>query len=58
MRKTSYRKKWTIEEEQELMQLYNGKNSIAKIARLLERGQNAVRYKLSDLGYDPYQLDF
>jgi len=58
MRKTSYRKKWTIEEEQELMQLYNGKNSIAKIARLLERGQNAVRYKLSDLGYDPDQLDF
>jgi hypothetical protein len=49
-KKANQGKKWTDEDEELLVQLYNDENGIKEIANELGRGENAVRIKLINLG--------
>jgi len=49
-KKANQGKKWTDEDEELLVQLYNDENGLKEIANELGRGENAVRIKLINLG--------
>ena len=57
-RRTNHGKSWTIDEEIQMEQLFRDKTPIASIAKVLARGESAIRYKLSSLGYDIEDLEF
>jgi F-box protein, helicase, 18 len=47
---TNHGKKWSIEEEQELQNLFNNSLPLKEIAKQLGRGANGIRYKLQNMG--------